>query len=158
MLNAHLEIPFMEAKGTYHVIAEILGFEHLGKGIFQDQEGNKFYLDKYGFHDFEVYNFKERCKELEKLLDKSKNGGQITQLKKDVDRLEKKVENQKAQISQLDKINSKNKQEARSRLEKARQTVADFTSFELGEHIIDILEGDRTNTKKVRMLKELFKI
>jgi hypothetical protein len=40
----------MKAEGAYKVLKEVLGLRHIKDNIFEDQEGKKFYLDRYGFH------------------------------------------------------------------------------------------------------------
>lgn len=66
--NNALEIPFMEAKGAYHILAQVLGLEHIKEGIFEDKFVNKFVLTKYGFQDCVQYNYKYECLQLEKAL------------------------------------------------------------------------------------------
>lgn len=67
-LKNSLKIPFMEAKGVYHVLAEVLGLENIKENIFEDKFGNKFALTKYGFEDCVQFNYKHKCNELERIL------------------------------------------------------------------------------------------
>lgn len=56
-LNQNLEIPFMEAGGAYHIIADICGLSYIGNGIFTNQTGRKFILTKFGFEHCQQYNY-----------------------------------------------------------------------------------------------------
>ncbi len=63
-LNADLDIPFMEAKGAYHIISKICNLEHIGNGIFKASHGNvKYVLTKYGFRHNTDYNYQVRYAE-----------------------------------------------------------------------------------------------
>lgn len=64
-LNQDLVIPFMEAKGAYHIIAEILGMRYIGKGLFIHEETKrKFILNKYGFKPNTDYNYQAKYAEI----------------------------------------------------------------------------------------------
>jgi len=64
-LNQDLVIPFMEAKGAYHIIAEILGMRYIGKGLFiQEETKRKFILNKYGFKPNTDYNYQAKYAEI----------------------------------------------------------------------------------------------
>lgn len=67
-LQNSLKIPFMEAKGAYHVLAKVLKLEHIKENIFKDKFGNKFALTKYGFEDCEQFNYKHECNKLEIII------------------------------------------------------------------------------------------
>jgi len=64
-LNQDLVIPFMEAKGAYHIIAKILGMIYIGKGLFIQEETNrKYILNKYGFKPNTDYNYQAKYAEI----------------------------------------------------------------------------------------------
>jgi len=56
-LNQDLVIPFMEAKGAYHIIADICNLEYIGEGVFINLIGMKYVLTKYGFIHRISYNY-----------------------------------------------------------------------------------------------------
>lgn len=64
-LNQQLSIPFMEAKGAYHILAKILGMIHIDKGLFIEEEtGRKYILTKYGFKTSVSYNYQVKYAEM----------------------------------------------------------------------------------------------
>lgn len=67
-LENSLEIPFMEAKGAYHILVKVLELEHIKENIFENKFGRKFALTKYGFEDCVQYNYKYECNKLEKII------------------------------------------------------------------------------------------
>ena len=56
-LNQDLIIPFMEAKGAYHIIADICNLKYIENGIFKEPGGIKYILTKYGFKNNVNYNY-----------------------------------------------------------------------------------------------------
>ena len=56
-LNQDLVIPFMEAGGAYHIIADICNLECIGEGLFVNTNGMKYVLTKYGFIHRISYNY-----------------------------------------------------------------------------------------------------
>jgi hypothetical protein len=64
-LNQDLVIPFMEAKGAYHIIAKILELKYIGKGLFIHEETKrKYILTKYGFKLNTDYNYQVKYAEI----------------------------------------------------------------------------------------------
>jgi hypothetical protein len=64
-LNEDLVIPFMEAKGAYHIIAKILELKYIGKGLFIHEETKrKYILTKYGFKLNTDYNYQVKYAEI----------------------------------------------------------------------------------------------
>ncbi len=64
-INQDLVIPFMEAKGAYHIIAKILNLKYIGLGLFINEETNrKYILTKYGFKLNTDYNYQVKYAEI----------------------------------------------------------------------------------------------
>ena len=107
-LNQDLVIPFMEAKGAYHIIAEILGMRYIGKGLFMHEETNrKYILDKYGFRPNTNYNYQVKYAEikieLKKVRQELRNvmqeneGEELRNVRQENERLKKNLHNLKDQ-------------------------------------------------------------
>jgi len=116
-LNQDLHIPFMEAKGAYHIIAKICNLEHLGGGIFKSLENHhtKYILTRYGFKHCTDYNYQvkyaESIRELRKLrsdyavLESNYNRklkGSTKNLENQVDSKNKKIRGQAEHIKAQD--------------------------------------------------------
>ena len=113
-LNANLEIPFMEAKGAYHIIADICDLEYVGEGIFiNTNTGMKYILTKFGFENSIQYSYQvkyaQTIMELRKLksdyavLDKNSKRfreGQIKALNEQIESYRKKIKNQATAVNQ----------------------------------------------------------
>lgn len=124
-LNKDLDVPFMEAKGAYHIIAEICNLEYIGEGIFKHRDTNtKYVLTKYGFQHAIQYNYHvkyaEAIRELRslksdyKVLEENsqrKSKGEISALRQQVESYKKKIKNQADAVNQhREKINLQSEQ------------------------------------------------
>ena len=95
-LNQDLVIPFMEAKGAYHIIAETLGMRYIGKGLFMHEETNrKYILNKYGFKPNTDYNYQVKYAEI--ILELKNARQELRNVSQENERLNKNLNNLKDQ-------------------------------------------------------------
>lgn len=133
-LNKELMIPFMEAKGAYHIIAKICNLEHIKDGIFKAPTGFKYILTKFGFEPNTNYNYKlkydETLRELKKIsanyesLQEKFDGtrdAQMKDLRRQIDDLREKRE---GQIRHIQRVEGQNK-ELKEKVSELRQMVVE---------------------------------
>jgi hypothetical protein len=132
-LNKELMIPFVEAKGAYHIIAKICNLEHIKDGIFKAPSGFKYILTKFGFEQNINYNYQlkyaETLRELKKLQAdhealKQRNkdmfvSGNLGDLRRQIDNLKSKEEGRKHHIARVEEQNK----ELKEKVSELRQTV-----------------------------------
>lgn len=150
-LNQMLEIPFMEAEGSYHVIAMICGLEYIGNGIFAGRKGRHYILTKFGFEDVVQYNWEVKYAELVQ---------EYRKLKSDYDILEENCERKiKGMTKGLqDQVDSKNKK-IKGQADHINQLVDKIKGLEKGtkEKTFRLEEKTRNQSIQIQHQKEKLK-
>lgn len=134
-LNKDLNIPFLEAKGAYHIIAKICNLEYIEEGIFKSKEtGIKYILTKYGFRNSVDYNYQvkyaESIRELRQLrsdhtvLESNYNRklkGSTKSLENQLDSKNKKIRGQAEHIKAQEKKLEKQATQIKNQVKKIKE-------------------------------------
>ena len=145
----------IKIEGTvYEILAKVNKFEHVKENIYRDPNGTKWHLTKYGFEENIQHNLREELWKLQMELEDVSAELVTERSSEKTQELNKKLENQRNQLS----ISEKKLTNRKAEITKLQEKLAIKTDIGLilmvKEEKNEIIRG--LNSKMIELKRELF--